>query len=225
VRGFDESLSEEALERVFREFGEIENVKIQRDENGISKKFGYVCFANLEDAQKCISQSPLLRFPETGKQVYVADMIPSTRKRQMNLQNKNQQARAQNEARAPLPPDGAVPAMPFMRAGREPRPYQVGPVGPAAFQGLPPGIASAIPGLPGQAIGAPGAYVGLPPGPNPFLPASNPKDRVRQEILDQTAGNPQQQSQLLGRLKELSDDQALRLTRDQALLIQWMRQG
>jgi hypothetical protein len=47
---------------------------------------------------------------------------------------------------------------------------------------------------------------------------------VRQEIFDQTASNPQQQTILLNRLKELSDDQALQLTRNQALLQQWMQQ-
>jgi hypothetical protein len=68
-------------------------------------------------------------------------------------------------------------------------------------------------------LAGPGGY-----GGGVLLPVSNPKDRVRQEILDQTARNQQLQAQLLGRLKELSDDQAFRLTKDQNLMNQWMRQ-
>jgi RNA recognition motif-containing protein len=54
VRGPDDGLTEKSLERVFRGFGQIQNLKVQRDENEISRKFGQVGFRNLEDAQECI---------------------------------------------------------------------------------------------------------------------------------------------------------------------------
>jgi polyadenylate-binding protein len=219
VRNFDENFTEEALREFFQEFGEIESVKIDRDENGQSRKFGYVCFKNVADAQKCIAASPLLKFPETGKQVYVAEMIPRAKKRQLNLQNKSQQGHPGVEGRAA--PPAVVPGLPpFVGAPREVQGFAA--VQPGGFPRISPFMSPAIP----AGIAPPGAYAPLggdglaAPG---FVAPSNPKERVRQEIMDNTAGNQQLQNQLLTRLKELSEDQALRLTRDQALLIQWMR--
>jgi hypothetical protein len=40
-----------------------------------------------------------------------------------------------------------------------------------------------------------------------------------------TVQRPQDQAQLLSRLKELSEDQLQRLTKDQHLLTQWMQQS
>lgn len=42
VRGFDENFTDEQLTQMFEVFGELGSVKIMRDENGVSKKFGFV---------------------------------------------------------------------------------------------------------------------------------------------------------------------------------------
>ena len=55
VRGFDENFTDEQLTDMFKDFGELGSVKIMRDENGVSKKFGFVCFKELEPAAKAIA--------------------------------------------------------------------------------------------------------------------------------------------------------------------------
>lgn len=70
IKNIDENVTEENLRPIFEKYGPIESIKIMKDENGVSKKFGYVCFAREEDARTCISESPLLKFND--KQLYVA---------------------------------------------------------------------------------------------------------------------------------------------------------
>jgi hypothetical protein len=212
VRGFEDSTSEELLRGIFQAYGEIESLKIQRDDLGGSKKFAYLCFRNVEDAQRCLAGSALLRYPDSGKQVYVAEHIPANRKRQQNLQNKSSQARGA-DARQGIPPPIPGPQAAFMP--REAH-YAIPPqgFGPAlGLPGLPPGLPAAFAPLSGEPLGG-GAFFAQP----------NPRDRVRQEIMDQTPQNSDQQAQLLTRLKELSEDQLQRLPKDQQLLLQWMQQ-
>jgi polyadenylate-binding protein len=210
VRGFDESFTDEGLRDLFSQFGEIESAVIQRDDKGVSKKFGFVCFKNKEDAQRCLTHSPLLHFPDSGKQVYLADVVPATRRKQMNIQNKAQQARVQGEPQRPLTP--------------VPPPITFSPYYPAA--GFP--IAAPVPipsGVqtppPQPGISPLGPYAGDPIAPAAFMPfALTQRERLREEILEHPG--PNQQSQLQ-RLKDLSDDQVLSLTKDQPLFISWMQ--
>lgn len=54
VKGFpkDESFSDENLSELFKQFGEIQNVAIMRDGQGVSKGFGFVCFSDPSSAEK-----------------------------------------------------------------------------------------------------------------------------------------------------------------------------
>ena len=54
VKGFpkDESFTEDSLQELFIEFGEIQNTAIMRDGTGISKGFGFVCFTEPAAAEK-----------------------------------------------------------------------------------------------------------------------------------------------------------------------------
>lgn len=70
IKNFDESATEDSLRKIFEKYGPLESIKIMRDENGESKKFGYVCFVNKADCQKCIDESALLKYEE--RQLYVA---------------------------------------------------------------------------------------------------------------------------------------------------------
>jgi len=58
VRGFGKDVSDEELKEFFKQFGEIESVKIARDPlTGESKQFGYVLFQDKEGLQKAIKES------------------------------------------------------------------------------------------------------------------------------------------------------------------------
>ena len=48
----DPSFTEDCLEELFKEFGEIQNTAIMRDGEGNSKGFGFVCFADSQSAEK-----------------------------------------------------------------------------------------------------------------------------------------------------------------------------
>ena len=54
VKGFpkDTNFCEENLSELFKQFGEIQNVAIMRDGQGISKGFGFVCFSDPLSAEK-----------------------------------------------------------------------------------------------------------------------------------------------------------------------------
>ena len=48
----DQSFTEECLEELFKEFGEVQNAAIMRDSDGNSKGFGFVCFSDSQAAEK-----------------------------------------------------------------------------------------------------------------------------------------------------------------------------
>jgi len=56
VRGFNEEYTEDDLQKYFEEYGEIESKKVMREpkDPSVSRKFGFVCFKNKEDAEKAI---------------------------------------------------------------------------------------------------------------------------------------------------------------------------
>ena len=71
IRGFNKDTTEDQLEEKFKQYGDIESLKIMRDENDNSKEFGFVCFKNKDDAKKCIEGSVALMVVN-DKQVYTA---------------------------------------------------------------------------------------------------------------------------------------------------------
>ena len=75
VRGFDETMTEEQLKEMFSRYGEVETVKIMRDRDGNSMKFGFVCYVSKDDADRCIDISVVdLRFgPQNA---FVAKALP-----------------------------------------------------------------------------------------------------------------------------------------------------
>jgi polyadenylate-binding protein len=211
VRGFDETTTEDDLRAFFREFGEIESLKIQTDETGVSKKFGFVCFRSAEDAQKCLSESTLMKFPKLDKQVYLQEHIPVNRRRQQNIQNNN---------KGGAPAGGSGGGGPREvggggGGGKGVQPQVAQPVFPqvvAGAQYVPPQLPQAFFAQPLQGFGE----------ISPFITQASPRDRIKQEIMETV---PQgQHQQLFTRLRDLSDDQVARLTRDQNLLRQWFAQ-
>jgi hypothetical protein len=78
-------VTERELRRLFHGFGEIESVKIQRGEwKNVASQFVSRCFARAEDAQRCLTASPLLQFPD-GSQVHLQEYIPVQSREQLKL--------------------------------------------------------------------------------------------------------------------------------------------
>ncbi|XP_074537976.1 polyadenylate-binding protein 1-like isoform X2 [Halichoeres trimaculatus] len=56
VKNFGEDYSDEKLKEVFSAFGKTLSVRVMRDERGRSRGFGFVNYANHEDAQKAVEE-------------------------------------------------------------------------------------------------------------------------------------------------------------------------
>ena len=56
VRGFGKDLTETQLTDMFKGFGELGSVVIMRDESGVSKEFGFVCFVTPDAAIRAVDE-------------------------------------------------------------------------------------------------------------------------------------------------------------------------
>lgn len=70
VKNLDETVDDAKLREQFAPFGEIVSCKVMRDDKGVSRGFGFVCFSTPEEAHKAISD-PANKVLN-GKPLYVA---------------------------------------------------------------------------------------------------------------------------------------------------------
>jgi polyadenylate-binding protein len=70
VKNLDESTDDTKLKEHFAQFGEVVSCKVMRDDKGISRGFGFVCFSTPEEAHKAI-QEPHNKVLN-GKPLYIA---------------------------------------------------------------------------------------------------------------------------------------------------------
>lgn len=56
VKGLDESISSEDLDRIFANYGKIKSLKVALNGKHESKRYGFVCFVNPEEAKKVIDR-------------------------------------------------------------------------------------------------------------------------------------------------------------------------
>ena len=74
--------SQEDLENIFGEYGELEEVVLIKDENGRSKGFGFVSYVSDDDASK--AQGELNGFQIDGRPLFVNEARPQE-KRERNF--------------------------------------------------------------------------------------------------------------------------------------------
>jgi len=65
-------VDEETLRKEFEKYGKITSLKIMRNEKGVSKGFGFVCYEKHEEAQNAYDQSARIVLPNCIKPLYVA---------------------------------------------------------------------------------------------------------------------------------------------------------
>eukprot|EP01027_Heterolobosea_sp_BB2_P020585 GEZU01029372.1.p1 GENE.GEZU01029372.1~~GEZU01029372.1.p1 ORF type:complete len:643 (+),score=263.82 GEZU01029372.1:191-2119(+) len=172
IKNLDDTIDDERLRAEFSQFGSITSAKIMRDEKGISKGFGFVCYTTTEEATKAVTEMNGRMFG--SKPIYVAlAQRKEFRRAQLEAQHMQRTAPlAMRGAVAPMaavpapgmqPPQGIYPApgvfyaqpgaIPpqqrpsFVYPGQMARPQRWGPQGP---QGQFP----QYPGLPGYAVPA-----------------------------------------------------------------------
>ena len=138
IKNIGESVEDEELKQMFEPFGEITSAKVMRDEKGVSRCFGFVCFANPEDATRAVTEMHLKLIG--GKPLYVG------------IHEKKDQRIERLQARFRMP-QGTMAGQPG------------GMRGPMyGFPGA-PGMARPMPGMPAnriQPMGFPRAPMGAP---------------------------------------------------------------
>lgn len=55
MKNIGDDVNEEELQEHFSQCGTITSAKLMRDEKGISKGFGFVCFSTPEEANKAVN--------------------------------------------------------------------------------------------------------------------------------------------------------------------------
>lgn len=78
VKNLDLKMTTKELNKLFSDFGEISSCKIEYDQDGISKGFGYVSFTDPESANRAIEQLNKKEF--NGKIIEITVLIPSKNK-------------------------------------------------------------------------------------------------------------------------------------------------
>jgi len=139
VKNLADSVTDDRLREMFSEFGTITSAKVMR-EGDVSKGFGFVCFANKEDAAKALSK--MSQRQVDGKPLYVS-----------LAQRKEDRAKSLNAIRF------GMTAMPF--------PGMMAPYGMMAAPGMPrpgPGMPAMMPGMPPLGYAMPGPRLGPMPG-------------------------------------------------------------
>jgi polyadenylate-binding protein len=70
IKNFGKDMDNARLKQMFEEFGEITSVKVEIDDNGMSKGFGFVCFKDSESAIEAVQAKH--QSEHNGQQIYVA---------------------------------------------------------------------------------------------------------------------------------------------------------
>lgn len=247
VRNFDENVNDEELKEIFSQFGELESVKVMRDKDGNSRKFGFVCYQTPEQAEDCIQKSTLILIHD--KQAYVALAMSREQRQKTNIvkQNQRRAANAQvNNAQNQMPMYGGQfpmnpPMMPNAANVNIPFPPQNAQNLPAMpFNPMPSGMQPPQQGMPfpqGHPENQNPQFNPMqfaPPGVMPFEQPFNPmafanapmynqdnKAMLRSEILEKHSNN----TVLLQRLRDMSEEQAKELANNQQLFVQWLEQA
>lgn len=166
VKNLEDDMDEEKLQAEFAPFGTITSCKIMKDDKGVSRGFGFVCFSAPDEATKAVSEMNGKMIGQKPLFVTLAQR-KELRKQQLEAQvAQRTQIRNQQMAAAGIPgvPYGAMPGGAPMYYGQ-----------PGAFPGAPQGRGGPMmypqggPGMmmPRARYAPPGQ---MPGGPMPYGP-------------------------------------------------------
>lgn len=107
VKNLDDDINDEKLHDIFKDYGEISSYKVMCDDKGKSRGFGFVAFANAEDATKAMAA---MNNSQLGnKPLYVA---PAQRKEERMALMQNQIMSRMPTNFRPMPPQMQYQFMP-----------------------------------------------------------------------------------------------------------------
>lgn len=155
IKNLDDSVDDKRLEEIFKGYGTIASAHVMRNDKGVSKGFGFVCFGSPDEAQKALHemQGKIV----ISKPLYVAFHEPKeARKAKLEAQHQArslQRVPMLGSGMFPGQPMGYFPGMPQRQPFMFPQggmPIHRGaPRGPP-FNGMPPAAGMQVqPGQPG----------------------------------------------------------------------------
>lgn len=159
IKNLDDAIDDEKLREAFTNFGTISSAKVMSDDKGNSKGFGFVCFANTEEATKAVSEmnGHLLG----NKPLYVALAQRKDERKNILEQQHTQRVNGMRMQRGPEPQAPVYPGQPFFYSPQQmpPQPQGARYMYPQQMVMRPgPG------GYPGGQMGQMGNYNGMAMG-------------------------------------------------------------
>jgi len=161
IKNLDDTIDDERLRQEFSSFGTITSSKLEKDERGISRGFGFVCFSSPDEATKAVSEMNGKMLGD--KPIYVA---LAQRKEQRRQQLEAQYLHRQQLRMAQQ--SGVMPGMyPPIYFGLPPQPRGNQPYGYPMYRGaplrqMPQEMMGASPAAPAYPYSNPAA-AGVPP--------------------------------------------------------------
>ncbi|KAM7531663.1 hypothetical protein LguiB_035073 [Lonicera macranthoides] len=172
VKNIDDDITDEELREHFSQCGTITSARLMRDDKGMSKGFGFVCFSTPEEANKAVNTFHGYMFHQ--KPLYVA------------IAQRKEERLAQLQIQCA-----------HRMAGLAAGPSAVIPGGyPSLYYTAPPGVVSQVPPRPGLMY----QPLGLRPGwgPNGFAPPTRPA--FQPPTFPLISNSPRQPRQNRGRM-------------------------
>lgn len=96
VKNFPPETTDEKLREMFAEFGEIKSCCVEKDSEGKSKGFGFVCFANPENAEQAVK---VMHGKEMGGRSLYASRAQRKEERQEELKQRLEKQRAERQSK------------------------------------------------------------------------------------------------------------------------------
>ena len=171
VKNIDDDMDDEKLRAEFEPYGTITSSKLMRDDKGVSKGFGFVCFSTPDEATRAIAEMNNKMIGSKPLYVSLAQRRDVRRQQLESQISQRNQIRMQQAAAAGLtgyvngPMYYGAPGFPA-QGGRGYTGYPPGMTGPGrgGYRGPMP-----VPPIPGYGGQAPQAY-----GMNPYAPRPGP---------------------------------------------------
>jgi len=111
VKNLDDDVPDTALMEEFKRFGNVTSAVVMKDDKGVSKGFGFVCFATPEEANRALNEM-------NNKQVWSKPLYVSFAQRK-----EERRAHLEAQYRMPRPPRQMVPMFPFTQQPNIPLVY------------------------------------------------------------------------------------------------------
>ncbi|EXB75946.1 putative polyadenylate-binding protein [Morus notabilis] len=108
LKNIDEDVTDEELREHFTQCGAVTSAKIMRDDKGISKGFGFICFSTPEEASKAVNTFHGVMFHRKPLYVAIAQR-KEERKAQLQLQHSQRMPTGPSGPSSPLIPGGYSP--------------------------------------------------------------------------------------------------------------------